>query len=96
MQTTDSCRTWTSDATAPTGLVVLRWADDALWAGTDDGALCRADPATGGWSQVHAFGGAVEALFAEGDDLYVAAEPGGILHSPDGGRTWRQPNRPDS
>ena len=92
----DGGLTWSSETAAPTGLVVLRWGDDALLAGTDRGALYRADLATGPWSELHAFDGAVEALFAEGDDLYVAVERAGILSSPDGGRTWRQLYRPET
>ena len=55
----DGGRTWTPATDAPGGLTVMRWRDDALWAGGADGTLHRWDPPSGGWTAVHRFDGPV-------------------------------------
>ena len=90
----DGGRTWTPEGAAPSGVAVVRWSDEGIWAGGTDGVLYRADLSNGGWMQVKAFAGAVEALFADGDTVYVAVEAAGIYTSPDRGRSWHQLYRP--
>lgn len=86
----DGGRTWATDANAPGGVTVLRWARDGLLAGAEDGRLHRREQGSARWSEVHDFGGAVEALLADGDDVYAAVAGEGLFMSADGGRSWRQ------
>lgn len=73
---------------------MLRWGDSGLWAGAEDGSLREADAATTRWHEVRRFGGSIEAILAQGDDVYVAAEGAGIWRTSDGGGRWAQVYEP--
>ena len=89
VRSADGGRTWQpmSAAGAPTGVVLLRWGDGRVWAGTADGVLAVA-AGDGPWTVVRQFGGAVEAIAVDGTGVYAATSADGIVRSDDGGATW--------
>lgn len=86
----DGGRTWTPEGGGPRGVAVVHWSDEGLWAGGADGVVYRIDLSDGNWTQVETFEGAVEALVADGDTVYVAVEASGIYTSPNRGRSWHR------
>lgn len=39
-------------------------------------------------------GGAIRAIAVEGNDIWAVGDAGALIHSPDGGTTWQEPNAP--
>jgi photosystem II stability/assembly factor-like uncharacterized protein len=91
--------TWTRLGIGLDGRQVLSLAllGSTILAGTDEGIFVRAADATS-WSRVRVAPGGREArprvteLIALESGSLVAATPGGVLRSPDGGRTWTTPD----
>lgn len=76
--------------------------DDTVWVGGDEAALWRLRgdtlepvasfahaPTRAEWHTPRGGPPSVLSIASRGNDLYVGVHVGGILHSPDGGETWR-------
>jgi hypothetical protein len=87
----DGGRTW-QPATGAPELLLLAWdADSGLWGVDPGGGVHHTTDLDAAWQQAGSLPGPPQALLAQGDTLYAAADEDeltGIYRSTDGGATW--------